>query len=426
MPRLLSKAARLFFALSIGLLLYSEGLASVSTPAQGESDSISLQNKAADVNNIQLDSDAAGAEVGTPLEEIEQEEVLPEDFFDLQTLDDSVKLSKSLPPLSLHPENPISPEMTYDIPIVLNDLVTNYITFFQTRLRDRFEEWLARSGSYIPMMQQILKQHQLPEDLVFLALIESGFNPKAFSRAKAAGPWQFIKGTGKKYGLRIDQWIDERRDPVKSTVAAAKYLKDLYGMFGSWPLSMASYNAGEGRIMRAMARTKAEDFWELNSSSLRPETKNYVPKFMAATIIAKEPQKYGFFIDYHPPLVYDEVEVSKPVSFKTLAKAAGVSVAEIKTYNPELKKEMTPPKYPHYRLKLPPGAKERFAANFSPKTEKEIVITDSQKHRVQKGETISSISRKYEVSVKRILEANQLDRDSVIQAGRILLIPGGN
>lgn len=425
MPRLLSMAARLFFAISVGLLIYSEGLASVSAP-QGESDSISLQNKAADVNTIQLDSDAAGAEIGTPLEEIEQEEVLPEDFFDLQTLDDSVKLSKSLPPLSLHPENPISPEMTYDIPIVLNDLVTNYITFFQTRLRDRFEEWLARSGSYIPMMQQILKQHQLPEDLVFLALIESGFNPKAFSRAKAAGPWQFIKGTGKKYGLRIDQWIDERRDPVKSTVAAARYLKDLYGMFGSWPLSMASYNAGEGRIMRAMARTKAEDFWGLNSSSLRPETKNYVPKFMAATIIAKEPEKYGFFIDYHPPLAYDEVEISKPVSFKTVAKAAGVSVADIKAYNPELKKEMTPPKYPRYRLKLPPGAKERFVANFSPKTEKEIVITDAQKHRVQRGETISSISRKYEVSVNRILEANQLDRDSVIQAGRVLLIPGGN
>lgn len=424
MSRLLPVAARLFFVLSIAFFSYSEGFASVST--QGESDSLPLQNKAKDVSNIQLDSDLAGAEIGTPLEEIEQEEVLPEDFFDLQTLDDSAKLSRSLPPLSLHPENPISPEMTYDIPIVLNDLVTNYITFFQTRLRDRFEEWLARSGRYIPLMQDILKQHQLPEDLVFLALIESGFNPKAFSRAKAAGPWQFIKGTGKKYGLRIDQWIDERRDPVKSTVAAAKYLKDLYGMFGSWPLSMASYNAGEGRIMRALARTKAEDFWELKSSSLRPETKNYVPKFMAATIIAKEPQKYGFFIDYHPPLVYDEVEISKPVSFKTIAKAAGVSIAEIKTYNPELKKEMTPPKYPHYRLKLPPGTKERFVANFSPRTEKEIVVTGAQKHRIQKGETLSSISRKYDVSVKRILEANQLDKESILQAGHVLLIPGGD
>jgi membrane-bound lytic murein transglycosylase D len=422
MSRLFPVAARLFFALSIAFFSYSEGLASVST--QGEPDSLPLQNKTTDISPIQLDGEATGAEAGTPLEEIEEEEVLPEDFFDLQTLDDSAKLSNALPPLSLHPGNPISPEMTYDIPIVMNELVTNYITFFQTRLRDRFEEWLARSGTYIPMMQEILKSHQLPEDLVFLALIESGFNPKAFSRAKASGPWQFIQGTGKKYGLRIDPWIDERRDPVKSTVAAARYLKDLYRMFGSWPLSMASYNAGEGRIMRAMARTKAENFWELNSSSLRPETKNYVPKYMAATIIAKEPEKYGFFIDYHPPLVYDEVEISKPVSFKTLSKAAGISIADLKTYNPELKKEMTPPKYPRYRLKLPPGTKERFVANFSPRMEKEIVLTDAQKHRIQKGETISSISRKYDISVKRILEANQLDKDSIIQTGRVLMIPG--
>ena len=424
MGRLTSTVARFFLALFIAFFFYSEGLASVS--AHGETASLPLQNNVANIGDVPLDSEAAGPEIGTPLEEIEEEEILPEDFFDLETLDDSVKLASSFPPLSIDPEDPLSPEMTYDVPIVLNDLVTNYITFFQTRLRDRFEEWLARSGRYIPMMQEILKEHQLPEDLVFLALIESGFNPKAFSRAKASGPWQFITGTGKRYGLRIDQWIDERRDPVKSTVAAARYLKDLYGMFGSWPLSMASYNAGEGRIMRAMARTKAEDFWELHSSSLRPETKNYVPKFMAATIIAKEPQKYGFFIDYHPPFTYEEVQISKPVSFKTIAKAAGISVAEIKTYNPELKKEMTPPKYPRYRLKLPLGAKARFVENFSPRAEKEIEITDAQKHRIRRGETISSIARKYDVSVRRILEANQLEKGNLIQAGHLLLIPGGD
>jgi membrane-bound lytic murein transglycosylase D len=418
-------AVRLFIAFTISFFFYSEGFASVATESQAASSP--LKNVEPNSENIHKEGEAVFVEgVETPLEEIEEEEVLPEDFFDFETLDAGGLAALPPLPIPVDPTNPLSPVITYDVPIVLNALVTNYITFFQTRLRDRFEEWLARSRRYIPLMQQILKEHQLPEDLVFLALIESGFNPKAFSRAKAAGPWQFIQGTGKKYGLRIDSWIDERRDPVKSTVAAAKYLKDLYGLFGSWPLSMASYNAGEGRVKRAMARTKAEDFWELNSSSLRPETKNYVPKFMAATIIAKDPEKYGFFIDYQSPLIYDEVEVSKPVHFKVLAKAAGISVSDLKIYNPELKKEMTPPKYPRYRLKLPPGTKERFLANFSPKTVKEIIASVSQKHRIQRGETVSSIARKYDVSVKKILEANQLERESTIQAGQILLIPEGN
>ncbi|TAJ98728.1 MAG: LysM peptidoglycan-binding domain-containing protein [Candidatus Manganitrophaceae bacterium] len=367
----------------------------------------------------------AAAEGSTPLEEIEEEEHLPEDFFDLLTLE----LPPAVPPFSMQviPADPLDPSVTYDVPIVYNELVSDYIVFFQTRLREKFELWLARSGQYLPMMRDILREHQLPEDLVFLALIESGFNPKAFSRAKAAGPWQFIKGTGKKYGLRIDQWIDERRDPVKSTAAAAKYLKDLFGMFGSWPLSMASYNAGEGRIMRAMARTKADDFWELKQSRhIRPETKNYVPKFMAATIIAKNPQKYGFIIEYHPPFLYDEVEISKATSLKTIAKAAGVTLAEIKVYNPELKKETTPPGYPHYRLKLPPGTRETFLANFTPTPEKEPKSNPVQKHRISKGETLNSIARKYDVSVGSLLRANELDRDSTIKTGHYLIIPAEN
>lgn len=374
--------------------------------------------------NTPAEKEPAAPEPATPLEEIEVEEHLPEDFFDLQTLE--IPADPSLSDLT---PDALDPAITYDVPIVFNELVKDYIVFFQTRLREKFELWLARSGQYIPMMRNILREHDLPEDLVFLALIESGFNPKAFSRAKAAGPWQFIKGTGKKYGLRIDQWIDERRDPVKSTAAAAKYLKDLYGMFGSWPLSMASYNAGEGRIMRAMARTKAEDFWELKlSGHIRPETKNYVPKFMAATIIAKNPQKYGFFIEYHDPFSYDEVEIPKSTSLKAIAKAAGVSLAEIKTYNPELKKEMTPPGYPRYRLKLPTGTRETFLANFVPGTEKEPKATDvqKQKHRVSKGETLSSIARKYDVSLGSLLQANQIGKDGTLKAGHMLIIPFQN
>lgn len=405
-------------------LLQSEGIASVEP--EGEPLRASLRNPTA-AEALQTDTASAlSDEVETPLEEIEDEETLPEDFFDLQTLDTADLTALPPLPLNVEPEDPLAPEVTYDVPIILNELVTNYITFFQTRLRDRFEEWLSRSGRYIPLMQEILREHQLPEDLVFLALIESGFNPKAYSRAKAAGPWQFIKGTGKKYGLRVDQWIDERRDPVKSTIAAAKYLKDLYGLFGSWPLSMASYNAGEGRVKRAMARTKAEDFWELSSSSLRPETKNYVPKFMAATIIAKNPEKYGFFIEYESPFVYDEVEMPKAVSLKTLSKAAGISLAELKEYNPDLRKGMTPPNYSKYRLKLPPGTKETFLANFSHRTEKGIKMTDAQKHRIARGETVTSIARKYDVSIKKILDANQLRKNSKIMAGDFLIIPLDN
>lgn len=365
---------------------------------------------------------AAPTDRSTPLEEIEEEEHLPEDFFDLLTLE----LPPDVPPFSMQTilADPSDSSITYDVPIVYNELVNDYIVFFQTRLRDKFELWLARSGQYISLMRDILREHQLPQDLVYLSLIESGFNPKAFSRAKAAGPWQFIKGTGKKYGLRIDQWIDERRDPVKSTIAAAKYLKDLFGMFGSWPLSMASYNAGEGRIMRAMARTKAEDFWELKQTRhIRLETKNYVPKYMAATMIARNPQKYGFFIEYHPPFAYDEVEIPKATPLRTIAKAAGVTVAEIKAYNPELKKEMTPPGYPRYRLKLPIGTRETFLANFSPDSGMKPTLSDGQRHRISKGETISSIARMYDVSIESLLQANGLNKESTIKTGDYLIIP---
>ena len=283
------------------------------------------------------------------------------------------------PPLLLAPTQMPEPPVTktldtrYNIPIVYNEDVEAYINLFQTRLRERFSTWLARSGQYVPMMQKILKKNDLPEDLAFLPLIESGFNPKAYSKAKAAGPWQFIPPTGKHYGLRVNKWIDERRDPVKSTVAAASYLKNLYGMFQSWALSLASYNAGEGRISRAMTKTQAEDFWELKESDhIHDETKNYVPKFMAASIIAKDPEKYGFFIDYHAPLVYDEVGVPTATSLKTIARAAGVSVDKIKFYNPELKLDTTPPNYPGYRLKVPPGTRETVAASLVSKNKVKV------------------------------------------------------
>jgi len=166
---------------------------------------------------------------------------------------------------------------------------------FTERIRERFSMWLSRSGKYMELMKEILKNKNVPEDIVFLSLIESGFNPHAYSVARAAGPWQFITSTAKRYGLAIDWWRDERRDPVKSTEAAANYLSDLYEMFGSWNLAMAAYNAGEGKILKALKRSKSDDYWPLlDTSYIRNETKNYVPKFIAASAIASNPEEFGF------------------------------------------------------------------------------------------------------------------------------------
>jgi membrane-bound lytic murein transglycosylase D len=313
-------------------------------------------------------------------------------------------------------------EITYDVPIVRNESVEAHIEYFQTVIRDRFELWLTRSGRYIPFMKETFKGYGLPEDLVFVALIESGFNPAAYSRAKAVGPWQFIKGTGRKYGLRIDEWIDERRDPIKSTVAAAKYLRDLYNIFGSWPLALASYNAGEGKVMRAMARTRSDDFWDLRTSRyLRRETKNYVPKFMAATIIAKNPEKYGFKLDPWVPLQFDEVVIESPTDLRVVAQAAGITYQEVKELNPELRSTITPLNYKDYVLKLPYGVKQAFLDNFSDiPLEKRMI---QLRHRVRRGETLSVLARRYGTSVQAIRELNSLGRSRIIRAGSYLLIP---
>ncbi len=291
--------------------------------------------------------------------------------------------------------DPLPAQAHSHIPLVLNDHVQAQIDLFQTRIRERFGGWLSRSGQYLPMMQGIFREKKLPEDLVYLALIESGFHPKAHSPADAVGPWQFIKSTGQRYGLRVNKWIDERRDPVKSTLAAAAYLQDLYGLFQTWTLSMAAYNAGEGRIMRALASTDARDFWELRDSDhIRDETKAYVPKFMAATMIAKNPRQYGFFVNYQAPARYEEVTISTATPLGRIAKAAGVSIQEIQALNPELKQSTTPPAYPKYRLKLPLGSKQGFLEKFT----REKVVEKAFKA-IKK--TKPSLKKKYKIVSKK-------------------------
>ena len=312
--------------------------------------------------------------------------------------------------------------ITYDVPIVLNESVEGHLEYFQNTIRERFGMWLQRSKQYLPLMTDIFRQHGLPEDLVFVALIESGFNPYAYSRAKAVGPWQFMSATGRRYGLKINEWIDERRDPVKSTDAAARYLKDLYAMFGSWPLALASYNAGEGRVARAIARTKTDDFWEIKQTRhLHSETRNYVPKYMAATIIAKNPEKYGFSLTDVEPFAYDEAHIDSPTDLRVIAKAAGVGYEQVKTLNPELRQGITPLYFPGYRVKLPSGTGETFMENFSriPKDERLIWI----RHIVRQGETLSVLARRYGTSVPTLQDANRMGRSTMLRIGSSLIIP---
>ena len=222
--------------------------------------------------------------------------------------------------------------------------IEKFIRYFQTGGRKRFERYLSRSGKYVGMMQKILVRYGLPEDLVYVALIESGFSPKAYSVAKAAGPWQFISETGRRYGLRIDWWADERRDAEKSTHAAASYLRDLYGMFESWPLATAAYNAGEGKIQRAVTRYKSDDFSELiRHGYLKQETKDYVPKMLAALTIAKDPDKYGFGdVAYEAPLDLRTVSVPGGTDLAAVARLLEVPVEAIRDWNTELRRFCTP------------------------------------------------------------------------------------
>ena len=238
-----------------------------------------------------------------------------------------------------------------------NDTVQRFLDQFQTGYRRAVvERWLTRSGRFLPMILEVFKQKGLPEELVFTAMIESGFDPVAVSRAGAKGLWQFMAPTARQYGLRVDRWLDERLDPEKSTVAAANYLKDLYTIFGSWDLVQAAYNAGEMKVIRAIKGTGTRDFWSLtNSRLLRDETKNYVPAIHAVTLISQEPEQYGFAVTPDEPLSYERITVPKGTSLKHVAALSGISLEELVRLNSELRMKQTPPDSP-YHLKVPLGS----------------------------------------------------------------------
>lgn len=311
----------------------------------------------------------------------------------------------------------------YDKNAIAADAVNRQISLFTEKIREKFSLWLSRSGKYLELMKGILKEQDIPEEMVFLSLIESGFNPNAYSPAKAAGYWQFIASTAKRYGLAINWWRDERRDPVKSTVAAANYLKDLYEMFGSWNLAMAAYNAGEGKIMKALNRTKAEDYWSLlPTKHIKRETKDYVPKFIAASLIAYSPENYGFDnLEFHQPLSYETVTLETPLDLEIAATCAETSVEVIRELNPELKRWCTPPDLREYSLRIPEGKKEIFMANISQIPEKDRFTVDL--YTVRKGDTFKKISRKTGVPVGVILDLNDMEKIMPLQQGEKIYLP---
>jgi len=299
--------------------------------------------------------------------------------------------------------------------------IDKFILYFQTRGRERFERYLARSGKYVGMMQKILVRYGLPEDLVYVALIESGFSPKAYSVAKAAGPWQFISATGRRYGLRIDWWADERRDAEKSTHAAASYLRDLYGIFESWPLATAAYNAGEGKIQRAVTRYKSDDFSELiRHGYLKQETKDYVPKMLAALTIAKDPDKYGFGdVAYEAPLDLRTVTVPGGTDLETMAGLLEVPVESICDWNPELRRFCTPPNRERYDLRLSADA-ALLAEERMEEIRIKAKITFLQ-HDVRRGETLQALADRYGTTVPVLKELNGLKRDSLGRTARLVI-----
>lgn len=339
---------------------------------------------------------------------------------------------------AITPEKPLAKSAEpYNVPIVVDAKVEGHMRFFHSTIHDKFEKWLHRLSHYHPIVERIFSEFGLPTDLVYLSLVESGFNPHAYSRARATGPWQFMKGTGLVYGLRVDKYVDERRDPVKSTVAAARYLRDLYDLFGSWPLAMAAYNAGEGKVMRALHKSQSESFAEIAETRLiRRETKEYVPRFMAATVIAKNPSQYGFNIQAVDPHEFEEVVVGRSLHLRGIASASGVSYETLRLLNPELRLEATPPDDPQYHLKVPVGSKgkveqalDRVPAWKAPPEPRIVKVKSStvrshsshKTYRVRTGDTLASIAKRFHLSISALKERNNLSSGHV-RKGELLSI----
>jgi membrane-bound lytic murein transglycosylase D len=310
----------------------------------------------------------------------------------------------------------------FDIPIAVNDAVLRAVAFYQFRTPLDFGAALRRSGRYLDLMRGILKEEGVPQDLVYVAMVESAFKYQAHSRAAAHGFWQFIPGTGKRYGLRRNRSYDERSDPVKSTRAAAAYFRDLYEMFGDWYLAMAAYNVGEGKILRSLQRTGARDFWELSAGGiLRRETRDYVPFVLAAAIIAKDPTRFGFDVVADPPLAWDKVTVYKPVDLARVARLTGSTLPDLQLLNSELRTRATPHGVPSYDLRVPAGSAPLLASRIAALPAARATAEKSVL--VRKGDTLQKIARRAGVSLAELCDWNDLPRTARPKKGTVLVVP---
>jgi len=311
----------------------------------------------------------------------------------------------------------------FDYPVVVNRRVLTWIdTFHKGTAHQHFERSLQRSGRYLAMARRIFREEGVPQDLVFLAHVESGFRYNARSVARALGLWQFMRGTAVLYGLRCDGYVDERLDPEKSTRAAAKYLKKLYGDFHDWYLALAAYNAGEGKVARAIERCGTRDFWCLAATShLQNETRNFVPAILAATILAKSPGAYGLTEETEGPLAYDTAPVDFPTDLRVIAKLTGATLSELQRLNPALLVLQTPPDSRHYEVRVPVGMGDQLVAKLAQIPPSQRLV--QERHVVKKGETLGLLARRYGTTIRAIQNANKMGRRTTIRVGERLSIP---
>ena len=309
------------------------------------------------------------------------------------------------------------------VPLVLNRHVERNLDYFRVGIPERFQGYLDRYAKYKPLVEQIFREFGLPTELGYLSLVESGFNPRAYSRARASGPWQFMKATGRMYGLQVTWYVDERRDPVKSTIAAAHHLRDLYDQFGSWPLALGAYNAGGGKISRAIRRTGSRDFWKIRRTwYIRRETKEYVPRFIAATLIASHPTDYGFTAASVSPYTYDEVLIHKRVHLKAVAKTTGIALETLRELNPELRRSIVPTTKEGYPLKVPKGMGHAVHEQhdlIQPWTQPPPPPTTW--YRVRYGDSLSVVARRFRMKVRTLKRLNGLS-GNLIRVGQRLRV----
>ncbi len=347
------------------------------------------------------------------------------DSLDRETLEDLALLKAADQAVPEDQGETVSEEDSrFDLPMVDNAKVRHYIAYYSGPGRFGFRRWLQRSERYLPLMRDIFAEEGLPLDLTYLAMIESGFNPRAVSHAGAVGPWQFMEATGRVYGLNNDWWKDERRDFVKSTRAAATYLRELHQRFdGDWYLAAAAYNAGGGRVNRAIRAAGSRDFWEISRGGHLPaETRNYLPKLLAVLHIAKDPQDYGFDdLQYKEPLHFDVFRLPGTTDLALIAELCGVSYEDLVALNPELKRWSTPPGAADYEVRLPAGKTEAFARRYAavPPERRANFLH----HRIVSGDTLIGIANRYGIRTQDIVALNRIQNPRALRVGRDLVLP---